>query len=253
MTTRAWLLALPLAAAVLTGCSPPGPDRAPGVEPAPQLAAALVSPIDIELRWSINDPAAVGRIVEFATEPRGPYTILGFLPPGRATYRHSDLMPQTPFYYRVRSVYGPSSDPVEVALPPGEFDEKSRQDDHRWAEPRTVGRRSVETRPIRRPGAATSDGAPTAFQANVMHANGIRFTWVDHASDEEGYLLEVRQPGRDAYAAAAVLDADVNSFGLITLPDEKKAAYRVRAFYYGAPSNLAHQKTGREPSPSDRP
>jgi len=40
---------------------------------------------------------------------------------------------------------------------------------------------------------------------------------------------------------ADVLDPDVNACGLVTLPNEKHAWYRVRPFYYGAQSNVAHQ------------
>jgi hypothetical protein len=42
-----------------------------------------------------------------------------------------------------------------------------------------------------------------------------------------------------------VLDPDVNQYGLVTLPTEKRASYRVRAYFSGAPSNLAKQTTGR--------
>jgi hypothetical protein len=110
-----------------------------------------------------------------------------------------------------------------------------------------VFRGAVSVASIRAGAAPTQAGAPTGLQATVMHANGIRFVWTDHASDEEGFLLEVNPAGQADYAVAAVLDRDINSYGLITLPGEKKATYRVRAFYYGAPSNIVHLKTGHEP------
>ncbi|MGW7357951.1 hypothetical protein ACWGI0_15305 [Streptomyces sp. NPDC054802] len=44
----------------------------------------------------------------------------------------------------------------------------------------------------------------------------------------------------------AVLDPDVNSLGLVTLPHQKRASYRVRAFFYGPPSGVAHQHTGSD-------
>jgi hypothetical protein len=83
-----------------------------------------------------------------------------------------------------------------------------------------------------------------------VHANGIRFTWTDHATDEDGHLLEVRPAGATTFTPAAVLDPDVNSTGLITLPEEKSATYRVRAFHWGGTSNVAHVKSG--PDPDDR-
>ena len=79
----------------------------------------------------------------------------------------------------------------------------------------------------------------------VKHANGILFTWTDRASDEAGFLLEARSRGRaPGYEPVVVLDPDVNSTGLITLPTEKQASYRVRAFTYGERSNVVRLTTG---------
>ena len=80
----------------------------------------------------------------------------------------------------------------------------------------------------------------------------MQFTWTDRASDEEGYLLEVQAAGRSQYRVAAVIDTDMNAFGLMTLPEEKTAAFRIRAFYYGDPSNIADQKTSPD-SPASAP
>ncbi|RCG26598.1 fibronectin type III domain-containing protein [Sphaerisporangium album] len=212
-------------------------------EPEIRLSATLVSPTDITLEWTEGAPGAAGRIVEFATAPRGQYTILEFVPPGRTTFTHPDLIPQTPFYYRVRPYYGPASQPVEVRLPKGEFDEKTQHEKHAWLNPRTIPGGPVDTHPIRDARTAAS-AAPSGLRATVMHANGVRFTWTDHANDEEGYLLEVRPTDATQFHVAAVMPPDVNSTGLITLPSEKHSFYRVRAFYYGQPSNLAHQTTG---------
>jgi hypothetical protein len=41
-----------------------------------------------------------------------------------------------------------------------------------------------------------------------------------------------------------VLDPDINSTGLVTLPEEKHASYRIRAFAYGERSNVVHLTTG---------
>src|SRR2546423_909679 len=92
--------------------------------------------------------------------------------------------------------------------------------------------------------ASPSGGAPTDLTATVKDANGIQFTWTDHASDEEGYLLEVRPAASPAFTVADVLDRDINSCGLVTLPNEKHAWYRVRPFYYGAQSNVVHASIG---------
>ncbi|GAA4003498.1 fibronectin type III domain-containing protein [Allokutzneria multivorans] len=187
----------------------------------------MLSPNDIALEWR----GSAMRAVEFATSPDGPYTVLQFAPPSQNTYKHPDLMPRTPFYYRLRTIHGPVSGLVPVSLPPGDFDESA---DHSWAPPRVVLSGAV-----RSPGAA-----PTDLRAEVKHANGILFTWTDNASDEEGYLVEVRAEGAAEFRVAAVLDADVNSFGLVTLEEEKVAEYRVRAYYSGEVSNVVRLVTG---------
>jgi hypothetical protein len=75
------ILAL-LVAAGLAGCSAaPPPKQDPGTGPNDRLRATLVSPTDIRLDWKDAEPAAAGRVVEFATEPDGQYTILQFVPP----------------------------------------------------------------------------------------------------------------------------------------------------------------------------
>jgi hypothetical protein len=245
---RVTLLALVTATALagcpaLAGCSA-APPRAPGPGPDDRLRATLVSPTDIRLDWKDDEPAAAGRIVEFATEPDGQYTILQFLPPHQTTYTHPDLMPETTFYYRVRPYFGPASHPVEVTLPagpPGGPDDE----DQDWAAPRTVRTGPVATQPIRTSSPAPA-AAPTDLRTTVVHGSGISFTWTDHASDEEGYLLEVKPAGRADYQVTAVLDPDINSVGLVTLPEEKTASFRVRAFYYGAPTNIASQTTGHD-------
>lgn len=180
-----------LVLAVVAGCSAAPSERSP----ATQLTATLVSPVDITLEW--RDPGSDGGVVvEFATEPDGRYTILEFLPPGRTTFTHPDLMPRTPFYYRIRPVLGP----------------------------------------------AARDVAPVATRADVA-----TFTWTDAAGDEEGYLLEVKPKAQPQFRVAAVIDPNVTSYELTTLPEEKDAWFRVRAFRYGAPSNVAHQTTGEDP------
>lgn len=244
-----------LAAAVLvaaglsgiSGCASPEASKAPKAPREPGtgtvLTATRVSPVDATLRWRGKAPGAAGRIVEFATEPEGPWTILTYAPLGRTTYKHPDLIPKTHFYYRARPYYGPASRAVDVTLPKGTFTKAEQRQEHTWVPPRTIRRTGVRTSPVRRTAAT-----PTELRATVMHANGIRFTWTDHAEGERGYLLEDRPLGSGSFRPVAVLDPDINSFGLITLPNEKRASYRVRPFTYGERSNIARLTTGERPA-----
>jgi hypothetical protein len=204
--------------------------------------------VDIDLEWKGAAPDAAGHIIEYATEPQGEYTIIEFLPPRQNRFQHADLIPETTFYYRVRPFFGPASSVVELTMPeplPGELE----NDDGAWARPQTLPvRASATPRPIR---ALTTDAAPTDLRGTLVHSAGVKLAWTDRASDEEGYLIEVKPQGSTEFSVAAVVDPDINSFGLVTLPNEKTLAFRVRAFYYGKPSNQAHQTTGAEPPRTD--
>jgi hypothetical protein len=241
-TPKLRTLAVLLLVIVLAGCSPT-PRTGTDSTAAVTLTATLVSPTDITLRWKGGEPDAAADSVEYATAPGGPYTILQFLPLSETTYDHRDLMPETAFYYRIRPVFGPASTAVRVELPPGAFDDAAQTGDGEWAKPRVDRRGPVVAQPIRNAASAAA-AAPTDLNATVMDPDSIKFTWTDHASDEEGYMLEVKADGSPGFAVAAVLDPDINSVGLVTLSSEKRASYRVRAFYYGKPSNVAHQTAG---------
>ncbi|MBT2365986.1 fibronectin type III domain-containing protein [Streptomyces sp. ISL-10] len=237
------------ALAAVAGCSaekgavrqaPASPDGA-----RPALRAVLASPTDIDLTWSGGDGDAAGHVLEFATEEGGPYTVLRYFPPGVTAYRHPDLMPRTPFFYRLRAFHGPASGAVGVGLPPGGLTGEDEAAAHDWLPPRTdAHRRAPRSRPVGDPAAA-----PAGLRATVKHANGILFTWTDRSADEDGFLLESRPRAAAGYAPVLVVDPGVNSAGLITLPEEKNASYRVRAFVHGARSGTVRLTTG--PSAAD--
>ncbi|MEV6287832.1 hypothetical protein [Kribbella sp. NPDC051770] len=210
-----------LAVAALTGCSATGQPAATGL----QLTATLTSPVDITLDWSGTPDAATSTIVEFATEQDGQYTILNFLGPDQHTFQHPDLMPKTPFYYRVTPVLGPASEAVAVQLPSTTiFRAESKQ-----AQPGSV---------------RAEAGTPTDVAVKSAGGDLVRVTWKDNATDEEGFLLEIKPDGQPAYRVAGFIDPGTTFTELSTLPSERKASYRIRAFYRGPASNLAHQTTG---------
>ncbi|MCE7001916.1 fibronectin type III domain-containing protein [Kibdelosporangium philippinense] len=225
---------------VLAGCSagPTGDAPVADVKNAATLRATLASPTDIDLVWTITDPAASGQVVEYSNEENGQYTILAYLPPTSTTFRHPDLIPQTPFYYRIRTFHGPASSTVDTALPPGASGTEP-QGDEEWMRATTLPGGPVRQGSVRDPG-----NAPTDFTATVVQTNGLAFKWTDNTSDEEGFLLEVKPDGAPDFTVATSVDVNVNSFGMIPTDDERKATYRVRPYRFGPPTNTAHQTTG---------
>ncbi|HZR27835.1 MAG TPA: hypothetical protein VFA71_03575 [Terriglobales bacterium] len=247
-------LAVALIAGGLAGCSRRKPDSTPAAPQSITLSAVLLSPTDVKLTWKDPAPNAAGHIVEYATEPQGEFTTLGFFPPDQNTFTHPNLMPETNWYYRVRAYYGPVSDPVEVALPDALSDKEyarrfARPEDFSWAVPKTIPVPDgvpVAKLSIRNAESA-AQAAPTDLKAVLVPStvSGFRLTWSNHASDEDGYLLEMKPQQSSDFAVRAALERGINSFGYAFEPPERRATLRVRAFFYGQPSNMAHATTGR--------
>lgn len=197
---------------LVAGCAPAA---AQGI----QLSAELRGD-DVTLTWAGNKSDVV---VEFATEPDGEYTILGFLPKSQHSYVHPDLMPATTFYYRVRPVEGRASD-VATAVPA--TDGVVGED---WLAPRTMP--DPRATPSR-------GGAPANLRVESVGTDELRLTWTDNSTDEAGFLIE-RATGKD-FEVVFVVDPNVNYAGLIAPATD---TYRVRAFHYGEMSNGVSERT----------
>ncbi|MFI6010335.1 hypothetical protein ACIBAG_16210 [Streptomyces sp. NPDC051243] len=85
---------------------------------------------------------------------------------------------------------------------------------------------------------------PASRPARSEQPDGIRFTWTDTSTDEDGFLLEARRDNGTGYEPVAVLAPDVTGTTLATLPGERRASYRIRAFVLAEPSNVVRLTTG---------
>lgn len=241
-------LAVLMFACALAGCATSKPDHGSTSGAAIQLTATLTSPTDIQLKWSDGNPHVAWHTVEYANDPNGPFIILGFFPPEQTAFMHSNLMPQTTFYYRVRAICGPVSAPLVVSLPDAlsetEYIEKyAGKEDFSWAAPETTApKMKVTTASIR---AGKRAAAPTGLRSTlvVTTVSGFKLAWTDHANDEDGYLLEMKPENSRNYQVSALLKPDINMLGYALSPPERKATFRVRAFYFGASSAITQQVT----------
>jgi hypothetical protein len=245
--------ALTCCVTVLVGCSNPAPRHVSETETGVQLTATMPSRFDVALTWQDASSACAGHILEFATEQNGPYTPLGFFPRGHNTFTHPRLIPDTTFFYRVRPYFGPASDPAEVSLPPSLSDvdyaaRYSQPEDYSWGAPETLAvKSSTELKSIRdaRTSAAAAPGNLKAVIA-PQTVSGVHLTWIGHDTNAEGYLIEMKAENDSDYQVCALVGPKINSFGWSLAPPQRKASFRVRAYYIGQPSNLISEKTGPE-------
>jgi hypothetical protein len=250
--TREWMrcgMALLILAGGLA-VGPAGLRGASGPDSTIRLTATLVSPIDIALEWKDTSPDATGHTIEYATNPNGPFIILKFCPPSQTTYTHPKLMAQTTFYYRVRGIYGRATDPVVVTLPGKLSDAEyaaaySKPEDYSWSGPKTLPDQTPVEKKSIRDAATVAEAAPTDLKATFVPVtvSGIQLTWTTHSSDEDGFLLEAKAKDSPEFDVIALIAPKINAFGWGLQPPARKGTFRIRAFYYGTPSNLETKTT----------
>ena len=238
---------------VVVGCSSPGRRADSKTDGAIQLTATMPSRFDVTLNWRDSSANCAGHIIEFATEPTGEYTTLAYWPSDRTTFTHPRLIPDTTFYYRLRSYCGPASAPVEISLPlelsDAEYAKRyAEPEDYSWGAPETNSTQMVLDRKSIRAATTANSAAPTDLKAVIapQTVSGVHLTWIDHDSDADGYLIEMKTEKGADWEVCALVPPNVNSFGWSLHPPERKGTFRVRAYYLGKPSNLVSEKTGPE-------
>jgi hypothetical protein len=230
----------------MAGCSMSKPVAESKRSSTIDLSASLISPVDIKLKWNDTGSDVVGHTIEWGTESNGEYVVVAFAPSHVDSFVHSDVVPVTTCYYRVRPYFGPASAPVEITT--GMPNQQINTPDPTWAEPRILPTSGTLTRNSIRTPATIAAAAPMDLKARLVTPTGIQLTWVDQATDEEGYMVEVKMDGMPDFAICAIVDPNVNSFGIALVPPETTAWFRVRPFYYGRSSNIASQTTGLRPA-----
>ncbi|MGA3008489.1 MAG: fibronectin type III domain-containing protein [Opitutaceae bacterium] len=214
------------------------------------LSATLISPVDVALEWKDTAPGAAGHTIEYATDPNGPYIVLSFCPPNQTKYTHPRLMPQTTFYYRVRPIYGPVSNTVVVTLPKDLSDATyatryAQPEDYSWSGPKLLPDAvPIAKKSIRNP-ATAAQGAPLNLKATFVPitVSAFQLTWTICSSDEEGFMLETKDANNSEFTVAGLIPPKINAFGWALHPPQREVSYRLRAYYYGTPSNLVRETT----------
>ena len=206
------------------------------------LTATLADPIDIDLKWKNNATDAAGYFVEYSPNLNDDFDIIAAVPPNAASYRHPNLIPGTKFLYRVLPYFGRASNVAEVTT--------GKQGPQQNPSPDMAKPSQSATSEIKKSVKSTltaAEGAPTDLKATLIPPAGVKLEWKDHAKDADGYLLEIKNGKNSDFKVSAFLNPGSTSLISYGFPFETTFYFRVRAFFYGKPSNLAEKTTGPSP------
>ena len=255
---RSRFVTLILLAGWLLGCAAPRSERlnmkaadTAAFSAPTELTAVLADPINIDLKWKDNATDEAGYFVEYSPYANEDFVIIEALPPNTTTFRHADLMPQTRFLYRVRPFFGKASNVAEVMT--GK-EGPQQAPDANIADPETakaVPGAATDIKKSLRSTLTITEAAPTDLAATLIPPAGVGLKWKDHASDADGYLIEIKQGSDSDFKVSVFLDPGGSSWISYGFPFKTKFFFRVRSFFYGAPSNLAEKTTGLDPSKLD--
>jgi len=227
----------------LAGCSTTPPTDEKAFAAPTHLTATLATPIDIDLKWQDNASAEAGYLVEYSPEMNGEFLVITALPPNATRYRHPHLLPHTRFVFRVLPYFGPASDSAEVKTgkegpphPPTDAETANTNS------PDIGIKRSIRSM------ATFAEVTPTDFRATLIPPAGVKLDWIDHASDADGYLLEIKPEWSQEFKVSAFLPPHTTTLTSYNFPFDTKFTFRVRPFFYGTPSNVAEQTTGNDPT-----
>jgi hypothetical protein len=221
-----------------------------------ELVATMPAPNDVHLQWKNHATVEGGNLVEFQMYPAGAtlpadereqFLILGFLNSKDDTFRHEKLGSETVFSYRIRPYFGHCSEPVSIMTGSAVAAEKEPEEPEgplEDAEKSPKSGNALES--IRTPGTFVA-ATPADVAVALSSATHVVVRWRERAADAEGYLVEISQYADRGFQVCALLPPHTTSFRKIALPPETKIYFRVRAFFYGPPSNVVTKTTGPEP------
>jgi hypothetical protein len=90
--------------------------------------------------------------------------------------------------------------------------------------------------------AASAERADADIAARSLSPTSVELRWPPRAG-ADGYLIEETPMRREPFRAGAVVEADTTSHVVDGLTPHTRHYFRVRAFSYGAPSNVVERTT----------
>jgi len=221
----------------------------------PQLTAKLVmrEHANVYLQWKNKAIAPGGNFIEAAfNNPQNEFFVLGACEMDVTELEHSDLAPDTTFIYRIHPFFGYPSAAVGIQTsntnqwvskpfvrvkddhsPTPSPDREGPLQDLPGSNTNLLERFSVRAM------GTMARAVPSDLSASLCSAISVDLRWKNHAKDEDGYLVEVSTNQDKGFLPCAVLPPATTSFRKAGLSPETMYYFRVLAFFYGKPSNLA--------------
>jgi hypothetical protein len=221
----------------LTACSTVDSGDPEALAAPSHLTATLVDSNDNYLRWRNNATQAAGYWIEFST-PGDDFIKLDAVWPDSNSFRHRNVAKDTQFIYRVRPFFGRASDWVRIATGPAPREGTRVREVEGPLSPSGTETNSRPSRSLRST-LTIAEAAPASLSAGLSSATNVDLRWEDRAKDEDGYLVEMKTDLNEVPMIFALLPPDSTSFKKTHLPPGTGCDFRVRAFFYGSPSNLA--------------
>lgn len=220
------------------GCSTINSDKKAASFVSPnQLTATLTNGNNVVLHWKNNATADGGNWVEY-TQPRYDWIKLDAFPSDENTtqFFHANLAPRTTFIYHLQPFFGRPTQTVEIIT--GVVSNGTSI----FAEgpiASTDGNPSGEKNPkysIRSQN-TFAEAAPIDLTTTLSSPTSVDLNWHDRAVDADGYLLEISAHGNGDFVPCALLPPNATSFRKTGLPPQTECYFRVRAFFYGKPTD----------------
>lgn len=206
------------------------------------FVATLVENAHIDLRWENRAIEDGGNFLEFNLGQEQEFSILDLLLHDTTLIRHPDVARGTRFNYRLTPFFGRISNIVIITTGDATTATSAlREFDGPLGEiSPTAGLSMPHAKLFSLRGPQTfAAAAPADLTVQLASPTTIDLRWRDHASDEDGYLLQISTDGGKQWWICAYLPPNTVSFRKTRLPPKTEVRFAVRAYFRGQSSAVA--------------
>lgn len=161
------------------------------------LVVTPVSDSRLDLRWTYPISGSYSTLIERKTGTGEWQTIQSSLSPGTTNFSDINLLENTQYYYRIKTVSG------FISSTPYPNNDMGK-------------------------GACTLLKTPTNLTVSITSASEVHLAWIDNSYKETGYIIERKSENED-YSTIAVTNANLTSWTDNDLAPNTRYVYRIKA------------------------